>query len=59
MISGLICPHSDAQTGEAMGHWDSKMCYMRSKSRVGDRDIQIWKSRLGGQSRGILVGRSE
>ena len=53
MISGLISPHSDVQTGETMGHWGSTMCYMRSKSSVGDKDIQIWKSRLAGKVGGF------
>ena len=59
MILGLICPHSDARVDEAMGHWDSKTRYMGSKSSVGHRDIQIWKSTLGRESRGISAGRSE
>lgn len=59
MILWLICPHSDARADEAMGHWGSKTRYMGSKSSVGDRDIQIRKSTLSRQSRGISAGRGE
>lgn len=52
-ISMLICPHPDAQAGEAIGHSHCKMCCMRSKGSVRDKDIQILDAKFSGLSGGI------